>query len=607
MAVASSAFMVDRREIEFLIYEYLELEKLFSIPYFASHSIESMNEMLTSAINLCVQTVGPLNKVGDKIGCTHDKVTKVVKTPPGTKEAYKLYVENGFLTASDSEEVGGLQTPTVMTCSFLELLASANQAFAMYPGLTKSASHVIAHFGEDWMKKTCIPKISEGKWTGTMCLTEPSAGSAVGDLKSTAKRMDDGTFRIKGVKQWISGGENDFAENILHLVLARIEGAPSGMEGVSLFLVPKIKFDKQTGVLGEKNDLYCISLEEKLGIHGNSTCLMGFGDNGNCEGYLIGKENNGISAMFLMMNEARIVVGLQGVAQSSIGFLNAENYAKERIQGVDVTLKRDAVNPPRIPIVQHPDVKRMLLRQRAIVEGGRTICYLAAHVNDLAIHSKTPEERKKYHNDLELLTPIVKAWCSDMGFQSIVLSMQTFGGYGFTKDYPIEQLLRDCKIASIYEGTNGIQALDFVGRKMRMEEGQVFMSWLERHTDFIEKQKEKNAFVAECNILEENIALLVEAAMKMAEIGKSNRKAAIVNAYPYLMAFGHVTIAGMLLEQAALASEKLKQASISTADKRFYNNKMKTAKFFVHHILPEARAYLANVTSDDISCLEFEF
>lgn len=608
MAQVSSAFLVDRREIEFILFEYLEVGKLLSLPYFSGHSPETLSEMLTSAINLCTQTVGPLNKIGDRVGCQHDKVTKEVKTPPGTKEAYKLYVENGFLTASDCEEAGGLQAPASMSCAFLDLLAGANQAFAMYPGLTKSASHVLWHFGEEWMKKICTPKIAEGKWTGTMCLTEPSAGSAVGDLKTSAKRNSNGTFKIKGVKQWISGGENDFTENIVHLVLARIENAPAGIEGVSLFLVPKIKINKETGALGEKNDVYCISLEEKMGIHGNSTCLMSFGDNDNCEGYLIGKENQGISYMFLMMNEARIVVGLQGVSQSSVAFLNAENYAKERIQGVDITVKKDVANPPKITIINHPDVRRMLLRQRALVEGGRTLCYLSSHMEDLSIHANTEEERKKSHHFLELLTPVVKAWCTDMGFQSIICSLQTYGGYGYTKDYPIEQLLRDCKIASVYEGTNGIQALDFVGRKMRLEEGQVFMAWLERHTSFIKQQREDNVVGTECGILEKNIGLLLEAAMKMAEIGKSgDKKAAVVNAYPYLMAFGHITVAGLLLEQAHLASQKLGNSSLSATEKKFYNNKIKTAKFFTHHILPEAKAYLANVTSADRSCLDFEF
>lgn len=603
-----SSFMIDRREIEFVLFEYLKIQKLFNLPYFSNHSIDSVSEMLTSAITLCNQKLGPLNKIGDRIGCTHNKETKEVTTPPGTKETYKQFVENGFLTLSDSEEAGGFQVPGVVASVFMEIFSSANQAFTMYPGLTKSASHVIYQFGETWMKKTCIPKISSGSWTGTMCLTEPSAGSAVGDLRSTAKRSDDGSFLIKGVKQWISGGENDFAENILHLVLARIEGAPAGIEGVSLFLVPKFRFDKSSGKISKKNDLYCISLEEKMGIHGNSTCLMSFGDKNECQGFLIGKENQGINYMFLMMNEARIGVGLQGLGQASVAFLNAENYAKERIQGIDVAVKKDTQNPPRIAIINHPDVKRMLLRQRSIVEGMRALCYTTALMHDESLHSNNDSDKKKAHGFLELLTPVMKAWCTDMGFNSIIQSIQTYGGYGFTKDYPVEQLLRDSKITSIYEGTNGIQALDLVGRKMRMEEGAIFVAWLSRHGEFIEKNNKNPDLGKEINILNEYIEKLGKAAMHMSEVAKKgNKHAAVLNAYPYLMAFGHTVISGLLLEQAIIASDNIKKGNLSTNDKRFYNNKIKTAKFFTHHVLPEAKAYLANVLSLDYSCLDFEY
>lgn len=608
MTAQASAFLVDRREIEFVLFEYLKVQELFPVPYFSDHSQDSLKDMLTTAINLCNQTVGPLNKVADKAGCVHNKETKQVTTPPGTKEAYKQFVENGFLTICDPHEAEGLQAPSVIGALFMELFSSANQAFTMYPGLTKSASHVIWQFGTDWMKEVCIPHIASGKWTGTMCLTEPQAGSAVGDLKTSAKRESDGSFRIKGVKQWISGGENDFAENILHLVLARIEGAPEGIEGVSLFLVPKVKMDKKTGALGEKNDLYCISIEEKMGIHGNSTCLMSFGDNDACEGFLIGKENQGISYMFLMMNEARIGVGLQGVGQASCAYLNALNYAQERVQGVDIAVKKEVTNAPRVTLIKHPDIKRTLLRQKAIVEGGRTLCYLASHMHDLSVHSQKEQEKQQAHEFLELLTPVAKAWCTDMGFASVTDSLQVFGGYGFTKDYPMEQLLRDCKITSIYEGTTGIQALDFVGRKMRMKEGGVFMAWLGRHANFIEENRKNKAFETQYQNLEECLGLLAQGAMKMSEHAKKgDRHAAVVSATPYLMAFGHVTIAGLLLEQALIAQEKFDEATVSEQDKKFYRNKIRVAQFFSTHILPEAKSYLNSVLSEDRSCLDFEY
>ena len=608
MAGTSSHFLVDKRELDFVLFEHIQVQSILNNDYFKEHTKDSLREMISSAILFCEQVIGPLNRVGDREGCHYDKISKKVTTPKGTKESYQAYIENGFLTLADDEAAHGLQVPSSLAACFMELFSSANQAFTMYPGLTKSCSHVLWKFGTDWMKKICVSKIAEGKWLGTMCLTEASAGSAVGDLKSSAQRNSDGTFQIKALKQWISGGENEFAENILHLVLARIEGAPEGIDGVSLFLVPKKKFDLNDGSILADNDVYCVSLEEKMGIHGNSTCFMAFGDKSHCVGYLIGKENQGIHYMFLMMNEARIGVGLQGVGQASVGYLNAHKYALERVQGVDINVKRDVKNPPRVSIIQHPDVKRMLLRQRAIVEGSRALAYLASHYYDLSIHEAKEEDRIKYHDFLELLTPVVKTWGTEMGFQSLTLSLQTYGGYGYTKDFPIEQLMRDCKIATIYEGTSGIQALDFVGRKMRAKDGNIMMSWLERISEFLEKNQDHKNISKECELLAEVLGRLGQSALHMSEISKiKDRRHATLNCFPYLMAFGHVTICQLLLEQALISSKNLDEKKYSTYDKKFYENKIKTAKFFANHILPEAKSFLDNVDSDDYSALTFEF
>lgn len=605
--MTSSTFIVDRTEFEFLMFEYLKIQELFKYPYYSDHTDHSIQDMLTSAIDACHKVVGPLNKIYDQFGCKFDPIHKTVTTPPGTKNAYLSFVQNGFMTTSEPYEANGLQTPSVLGAIFQEIFTSANQAFTMYSGLTKSGANLLWKYGNDWMRKMTAEKISRGYWTATMCLTEPSAGTAVGDLKTSAKRVSDGTFLIRGIKQWISGGENDFSENIIHLVMARIEGAPEGIDGVSLFLVPKHQFDLETFDLIKHNDVCCVSLEEKMGIHGNSTCLMSFGDNNACIGYLIGEENRGITSMFLMMNMARIGVGLQGVGQAAVAFLNAEKYALERIQGVDFTAKRET-QQPRVPIIAHPDIKRMLLEQRAVVEGARALCYTVTNLYDYSIHHPDPSERQKYDNFVSLLTPIAKAWSTDKGFESIVKSMQTYGGYGYVQDYPIEQYMRDAKITSIYEGTNGIQALDFVGRKMRLAGGEVFMSWLERHTNFIELHREHPQIGKECKILEEYIATLLEAAMHIAEHGQTgDKKGAIVNAYPYMMAFGHITICGLLLEQSLISIEKNDSLSANTEKGKFYRNKIKTAKFFVHNILPEAKVFLERVLNEDRSCLEFEF
>ncbi len=604
----SSSFLADKREIEFLLFEYLQMEDLLQQPYFANHTKESLLEMLSSCLTFCDKIIGPLNKPGDKIGCLHDKQTKKVTTPKGMKEAYLQFVQNGFLTLSDEENYGGLEAPETISVCFMELFSAANQSFAIYPGLTKSAMHVIGKFGEEWMKKVCIPNISSGKWTGTMCLTEPSVGSAVGDLKTSAKKQADGSFLIKGIKQWISGGEHDLSENIIHLVLARVEGAPMGMDGVSLFLVPKIRIDKHSGQLKEANDVHCISLEEKLGIHANATCLMSFGDGDQCEGFLIGKENQGISYMFLMMNEERIMVGLQGIGIASAAFLNAEKYAKERVQGMDISLKKDSQDAKRVCIVEHPDVRRMLLRQRAIVEGGRTLSYFAAKLQDLSRHAASEEIKKKSHTTLELLTPVVKAWCTDMGFEVVVLAMQTYGGYGYTKDYPVEQYLRDLKIASIYEGTNGIQALDFLGRKVFMQQGQVFQGWITEQRQKAQQFKEQGLFSEEWSIVEYYLEELQNAVNHVQRLfAQKKQKEAVLNASSFLMAFGHVIIGSLILEQGVLACEKQKDTSISSLDKKFYRNKIITARFFIHQILPEAKSYLAKVFTEDVSALDFDF
>ena len=605
--MTTSSFMADKRELEFVLFEHLNIQALSKYKFFSDHSQESLMDMLRSGLDFAHKVLGPLNKSYDRVGCLFDKETKTVITPEGTKGAYKSFVENGFMMANDAYQYNGLQAPNALSGAFQEFFSGANQAFTMFAGLTKSSAHVLLNYGTDWMKRLVAEKISTGLWTGTMCLTEPAVGSAVGDLKTSAKRMPDGTFRLKGIKQWISGGDHDFTENIIHLVLARVEGAPAGIEGISLFLVPKFRFDINTFESKGRNDVACISLEEKMGIHGNPSCLMSFGDNGNCEAYLVGVENKGMTSMFLMMNEARVGVGLQGIGQASVAFLNAESYAKERIQGVDFTAKKQQ-DPPRVPIIKHPDVKRMLLRQRALVEGGRTLCLLTTHMHDYAHHADDEAERQKYYNFVELLTPITKAWSSDMGFDAIVNAIQTYGGYGYVKDYPVEQCLRDAKISSIYEGTNGIQALDFVGRKMRLQEGEVFMGWLERHTDFIEKNRDNIVLGKSCETLEEHVGILLEAVMLINERGQAkDKKGAIVNAYPLMMAFGHIVVCGLLLEQAKIACEHLEKNALLESEKRFFRNKIKTAKFFTHQILPEARSYLSQVMSEDRSCLEFEF
>lgn len=603
--MARSSFMADERDLHFALFEHQKFDELLKLPHFSELSVDTAKEMISTTLSLITDVFGPLNVVGDREGCHFNKETLEVTTPSGFKEAYKVYCENGYMAFTVSPERGGLGMPVALGVVIAELFSGCNPAFMMYGGLSRAGANLLDAFGDDWMRSICVAKIVEGTWSGTMCLTEPAVGSAVGDLQAKAIPQPDGTYLIDGVKQWISAGEQDFTENIIHLVLARIEGAPVGMKGVSLFMVPKIRFNIETGELGEPNDVKCIGIEEKMGIHGNSTCLMRLGDEGRCQGYLIGQPNNGIAYMFQMMNEARIGVGVQGLALASTSFLNAQEYSKTRIQGTDVAAFKNP-NAPRVPIIQHPDVRRMLMRQRAIVEGARALIYTAAFSADMAEHHTDADVRELNHGYLELLTPVVKAWCTDMGFDVTINAVQTYGGYGYTRDYPVEQNMRDLKISSIYEGTNGIQALDLLGRKMRMKGGAIYMQWVQRMNDFISANEEHFFLSEEIRLLSDSKNMLTDTAMHLAQLGMTgSQHEAVLNATPFLMLFGHVSVAYLLLEQATIAAEKMMSAEGN--DQVFYRNKIRTARFFVHNILPEARAWSIVVKGSDKTALEFEF
>lgn len=603
--MARSYFLADERDIHFNLFEFLPFEQLAKLPRFSEVSADTCKDMITATLDLCNEVIGPLNTVGDREGCHFNKETLEVSTPTGFKEAYKIYCDNGYMSFAVPAEKGGLGMPMVLGATVAELFTAANPAFTMYPGLARSAAHLLESHGADWMREVVLTRIYDGSWGGTMCLTEPAVGSAVGDLATKAFPQDDGTFLLDGVKQWISAGEHDMCDNIIHLVLARIEGAPAGMKGVSLFMVPKMRFNEQTGEITGTNDLKCIGIEEKMGIHGNSTCLMRLGDEGKCMGYLIGEANNGIAYMFLMMNEARIGVGVQGLACASTAYLNAHEYSKTRIQGTDVAAFKNP-NAPRVAIIQHPDVRRMLLRQRSIVEGARALIYTAAFSADLASGHPDNKIREDANGVLELLTPVVKAWCTDMGFDSAVSSLQTYGGYGYTCDYPIEQIVRDLKIASIYEGTNGIQALDLLGRKMRMKGGAIYMNWVQRMNDFASNHEEHFFLSEEVKAFNEVKNLFTDCAMHLASLGlTAGPHEAVLNATPFLMLFGHVSVAYLLLEQAVVATEKMMAAEGS--DQVFYKNKIHTARFFVHNVLPEGRGWAHILKTGDKTALEFDF
>jgi hypothetical protein len=448
-----------------------------------------------------------------------------------------------------------------------------------------------------------------GEWGGTMCLTEPQAGSAVGDLKTTAKKTERG-YRIRGQKIFISCGDNDFTSNVIHMVLARVEGDPEGTKGISLFLVPKIRVNSD-GSLGESNDVKVVNIEEKMGIHGSPTCTLAFGDHDQCEGFLIGEQCKGMSCMFLLMNEARLMTGMQGLATGSDAYRHAMAYAKERAQG------------GKNFIVQYPDVRRMLATLKATVEGMRALIYKVGHFVDHAEHEPDPEKKETYQGLADLLTPVCKAFCSDKGFEVATMAMQVYGGYGYISEYPMEQMLRDVKISSIYEGTNGIQALDLIGRKMGMKGGEVFRSFYDLLNRFAEENLAYPTLEKEFAVLQKAVQTVGQTALKLAEIGMGgDRDYPALQAVPFLHMMGTLTFAWLLLEQALVALPKLQglwaanQADVEEKkaalcenhpDARYYEGKVKTARFYVWNLLPQLNALAKGVLSEDRSALRIRF
>jgi alkylation response protein AidB-like acyl-CoA dehydrogenase len=473
--------------------------------------------------------------------------------------------------------------PRVLSMATGELFTGANCAFLMYPGLTHGAGKLVEEFGTEDQKKKYLKNLYTGKWAGTMCLTEPEAGSDVGNLTTTAKRNEDGTFSITGSKIFISGGDQDLTENIIHPVLARIEGAPAGTRGISLFLVPKYRVNDD-GTIGEPNDVTCTGLEEKMGIHGNATAALAFGSKGNCIGELLGEENKGMKAMFVMMNEARLGVGLQGFGFASASYINAVNYAKERIQGTDLTKIFDK-DPKPVAIINHPDVRRQLLHMKAYVDGMRALMYFTALCFDKVLTAPDDDEKQIYQGLIELLIPVVKGYITDRAFEVCTQGVQVYGGYGFIREYPQEQLLRDCKITSIYEGTNGIQAMDLLGRKLGLKKGRPFMDLLTRMNQTIAAAKEIPELEDMAVRVEQAVNKLGETAMHMGLTAMSeNVLDAFAVAHPFLDVTGDVVMAWLELWRAVTAQPKI--ATAKKKDAAFYQGQVTTAQYFIQWVLP---------------------
>jgi alkylation response protein AidB-like acyl-CoA dehydrogenase len=481
--------LVDSRDLRFVAFEMLELEKLNRFERFSDFDRDVYEDTLNLAEKIAVEQFYTSNAEGDKIGLKYDPHTHEVTVPESFHKGFKAYVDAGFHNLAFPPEAGGMGIPATIALASQEYFNAGNTSLGMYCSSLTGTAHQIMVFGSEELKAMFLPKLLSGEWGGTMCLTEPGAGSDVGALKTKAIRQADGTFLISGQKIFISNGEHDLTPNIIHPVLARIEGDPAGTKGISIFIVPKILVNKD-GSLGERNDMICSGIEHKMGLKGNATATLNFGDNAKCIGYLMGEERQGMKVMFQLMNEARIFTGIQAQSVSSAAYMHAVTYARNRIQGAHITQMMNP-NAPKVPIIEHPDVKRMLLYMKSIVEGMRMLTLFLAYNRDITHSSSSVEESKEATAIVEILTPIVKAGISDAAWLVTAEAMQVFGGYGYCQEYPVEQYARDSKVFSIYEGTNAIQSLDLQMRKILMNPGMYNYSLLKKFiADTIEKARD---------------------------------------------------------------------------------------------------------------------
>ena len=586
------AYQPPVRDHVFLLEDVLKIDQYAELPAFADASLDVVKAIIEEAGKFTGEVLAPLNAVGDKQGCTWHQ-DNTVTTPDGFKEAYKLLCEGGWTGLGSDPAYGGQGLPHVVNLSFSEMSSSANMAFSMYPGLAHGAYSAIHTGGTDEQKQAYLPKMVTGEWTGTMNLTEPHCGTDLGLLRTKAVPQADGSYRITGQKIWISAGEHDMAGNIIHLVLARIEGAPAGVKGISLFIVPKYLLDAD-GNVGERNEgVKCAGLEEKMGIHGNATCVMAYDD---AKGFLIGEENAGLRIMFVMMNEARIGVGLQGVAQAEAAYQAAAEFAKDRLQGRSLTGPKNAAGPAD-PIIVHPDVRRMLLDSKAMIEAGRAFLFWTALQGDLAHGHPDEAVRQKGNDYMGLLTPVLKGYLTDKGFKVCVDSMQVFGGSGFTEHYPASQYLRDCRIALIYEGTNGVQALDLVGRKLAANGGRAVMSFFAEIDAYIEANSGDAAMKPYLDGLATVKAQLQDGTMWLMQNGLANPDNAGAASTDYMHLFG---ITGLAYMWAQIARACLTKGDADP----FYSNKLVVGRYFVERIIPEGTAHLAKLKTGSATLMQ---
>ncbi len=574
--------LVDRRDVDFVLHEQLEVEKLAEHERFAEFNRKVVDLVISEARTLAVKEILPTQTDGDRIGARFD--SGKVTVPESFHGAWSALREGEWLALTEDLEWGGQGMPRSVASAATNFLHAANFPFLMYGGLSHGAGKLIETFGTEEQKKLFVKKLYTGEWTGTMLLTEPQAGSDVGALETTATPNGDGTYSIVGNKIFASSGEHDLVDNIIHPVLARIEGAPAGTAGISLFIVPKL-WVNEDGSLGEPNDVVCTGIEEKMGIHGNATASLSLGSKGQCRGMLLGEPNKGMRSMFLMMNDARLMVGDQALGAASASYMFSLDYARTRIQGRDLRQMRDK-EAPGVPIIRHPDVRRMLMLMKVYVEGLRSLSLYIAHCFDRMAIANDPDEQTRLQGIVDFLIPIAKGYTTERSVDVCDLGVQVYGGYGYIKEYPVEQLLRDSRITPIYEGTNGIQAMDLLFRKLGQNGGRPILDIAEEIRDVIADAAEVEGTAAMADTIEKALIRLEEVARHLGQTAMFGElPVAAAHAHPFLEVCGDIIVGWMLLWRARIAAEAL-AAGAKRKDAAFYEGQIWSAEFYTQNMLP---------------------